>query len=406
MKLKQLIKVILNSILKILPINNKYVYFYNIWHQYNDNLKYISEKLHDLFPDIKCIWELDKNINSNIPSYVKVVQASTPKSYYFKNRSRIVIDNSVGYIYKEFQDSLVIKKNMYLSTKNKNQINISIWHGTPLKRIFIDILNRKSYDDFFSTSDIVITGDDHTSSILERATFGKIQIRKIGNPRNDILFINNQSKKNEIKSKLKLPFNRKLVLYAPTFRSDFGSSTNIYKSGIKQMKCIKFQILFEALKKRFGGDWAFVARLHPGVAKNIDLNDLYMKAGGEFYNGNFGNDMAEYLFVSDILITDYSSSIFDYALTKKPCFLFCPDITHYEKIERGFYMNIRDLPYPFAESFEELIYNITWFSQEDYADGLKLLLNNIGNVDDGCTIGYVIEIINELLKKGTNNVKS
>ena len=70
--------------------------------------------------------------------------------------------------------------------------------------------------------------------------------------------------------------------------------------------------------------------------KEFDTSFLEKEYIGQIYNGNYGNDMTEYLIVSDVLITDYSSSMFEFIITGKPCFLFCPDLDNYEKNERGF----------------------------------------------------------------------
>lgn len=401
MRLLQIIKVVSNIILKVLPVKNNYIYFYNIWGKYNDNTKYISEKLHEIYPDILCIWELDKMTGNEVPTYVKIVHSNTLKSYYFKNRSRILVDNGIGYISKEFLKATSFKKKLYLASKNSKQFNISTWHGTPLKHIFKDIPNR-NYEDFISTTDIVLTGDNHTVSILEKATFGKVRIERIGSPRNDALILNSETKKIELKSKLKLPSDKKIILYAPTFRSGFNSIINIYKSGLEQMEQIDFDILFRCLNKKYGGDWVFVSRFHPGVSEKVNSSSLEQKSGGAYYNGNYGDDMTEYLLVSDILITDYSSSMFDFSLMKKPCFLFCPDINYYEKVERGFYLDIRNLPYPLAENFDELINNINLFSQEEYENELGKLMNFIGNIDDGDASNRVVQIIERFIREGDN----
>ena len=120
---------------------------------------------------------------------------------------------------------------------------------------------------------------------------------------------------------------------------------------------------------------------------------------GKIINGNLNDDMAEYLACADILITDASSSMFDFALTGKPCFLYFPDVEHYDKVERGFYFDIqRDLPFPLSVNFDELCEQIQSFDEEKYAVGIKELLENIGNIDDGNSSKRVVEYIVEHIK--------
>lgn len=384
-------EIFLSIIFKFIPLNKKFAYFTSYSGQYNDNPKYISEMLHNIDSEIICIWEISEKSNEKeLPFYILKVMPHTFRALFYKSRSKIVVDNYKGYIEVYLKNSnMNVKKFIFKLTKNKKKINISTWHGTPLKKITLDDPNFGEYNDYFSTSDGIVVGCDYTLKILQRMTMGKVPIMKLGTPRNDIFFKKDNELKLKLKSKLQLPNDKKIVLFAPTFRND------LYKSGILQMEQINFSKFFKVLKKKFGGDWVFVYRFHDSILKNIDWETIQERSNGKLYNGNLCDDMAEYLYVSDILITDYSSSIFDYFLTKRPCFLYCPDIDYYESEERGFYMNIRNLPSSFATNYEELEKNIIAFSQEKFDIDTIKFLRSIGNFENGQAAKKIASMIYE-----------
>ena len=145
---KQLLKIIMLNIMKLIPTSEDYIYFRNIWGKYNDNTMYISEKIKKTNPELVCIWELNDVTSNDLPDDIIKVKTNTLKSFYLKSRSKIIIDNDIGYITKTYKSDSIVKKMLYAGTKNKKQLNISTWHGTPLKRIFKDIPN-SYYNDFF-----------------------------------------------------------------------------------------------------------------------------------------------------------------------------------------------------------------------------------------------------------------
>ena len=103
--------------------------------------------------------------------------------------------------------------------------------------------------------------------------------------------------------------------------------------------------------------------------------------------------MAEYLYVCDVLISDYSGCIFDVALTEKPCFLFAHDREKYESEERGFYFPISKFPYDFSETFEEMIEKIENYDQIVNDIRRKEFLTFIGNIEDGKAAERVANLV-------------
>ena len=368
--------------LKILP-RKQIVLFRSFQGQYNDSPKAISEKLHEMYPEIEQIWTIsDKANQKDIPKYIQIVKYNSLKYYYYIYRSKIVIDNYAGIIYTSTAKKSLIAK---LITKDKKQLNISTWHGTPLKRIG---KYQKQYNGkrFYFSSDIVTANSQYVKDSLEDS-FGLKNIELLGLPRNDIFF--SESNKNELRKKLGLPKDKKIILFAPTFRN------SLYESGEHQLRELKISALLNTLSVKFGGKWVFVARMHNEVFKKIDLS----KYGDSVINGNAHDDMAEYLCASDVLLTDYSSSMFDYIYSKKPCFLYMLDRKQYEKDDRGFYIGLDKIPFSHAESTKELIDNIKKFNKTEYEKNCNKFLDNIRSIEDGKSSERIVELIKKFYDK-------
>lgn len=367
--------------------NKNWILFTSFHGQYNDNPKYISIKLHEQYPNTKIFWEIgSKSKQNDIPDYINQVKFGTFKYYYVKNKCSVVVDNFAGF----YMSSAIGRKRKIVGIlKNKKQFNLSTSHGTPVKTLWAqDPESKITKDGFVTTSDMLIAGSQLSKKLYEMATGEKLPIVTIGTPRNDILFDTDENKIEHLKLKLGLPLNKKIVLYAPTWR------TTPEDSGVIQIHQFKYDLLNQALMNRFGGEWVFVFRLHNLALKAANIDDLRREYGENyFYNGNDFDDMMEYMAVSDVLISDYSGAIYDWTLTKKPCFLFAHDRDVYENHGRGFYHTMDFFPYSFSNTFEELLTNIREFDETKFQSERKIFLNKIGNVEDGKASDRTVEII-------------
>ena len=145
----------------------------------------------------------------------------------------------------------------------------------------------------------------------------------------------------------------KLVIYAPTFRS----LTEIDNYGFDSEKLIK------SFEERFGGEWKLLLRFHPNVA-NFPLPDIFAKHLSRYViNVTQYDDMQDLLCAADVMITDFSSVSTEFAVQRKPCFLYAPD---YDSYDRGLYLIPNQMPFMFSETEEQLLSNIRNF------DGKKI----------------------------------
>lgn len=380
----------------ILPAK-KCVLFCSFYGKYSDNPRYISNELSLSYPDMKQIWVVSDKQGNQVPEIFGKVLYGSFHYYWLLFLSEVVVDNSSGL--RTFisctPGTLQFKVCNWIAKKRRSQYNISTWHGTPLKKIGVDALDYDEKKAFISNADYSIAGCEHTYSLIKSAFRNSFKVFKTGTPRNDILCKKNADVIN-IKKKLRLPLDKKIILFAPTFRkdSDFG--------GLKQLNTINYELLLNNLNMRFGGDWCFVFRVHSCVQNVIEkqnISEKFKRFG--LVDGNLGDDMAEYLYCSDILLTDYSSSMFDYLLMERPCFLYTPDLFEYINSERGVYMSVDTLPFPYVIKLDDLYETILNFDKEGYIDKVHAYKKKIGNFEDGNASKRISDDIIEFLKNKT-----
>ncbi len=151
-----------------------------------------------------------------------------------------------------------------------------------------------------------------------------------------------------------LPENQKLVLYAPTFRSDH--SNRAYNLDVPS--------LLDACHTRFGGSWSCLVRLHPNVAKHS--TGLFAYNGSTILDATAYPDMQELLYAVDMLISDYSSCMFDFALSGKPCLQFATDIESYRQ-DRNFYFPWTAFPSLCPAAIRLCVRRCDLFDAQEYA---------------------------------------
>lgn len=196
-------------------------------------------------------------------------------------------------------------------------------------------------------------------------------------PRNIVLFMPEQCR--TLSKTVRNSFSIRggmILLYAPTFR---GSP--VWKSGdfTRNYGTLDFLMLKKICEETFDSSFVILYRAH-----HVDSN-LKNALPDSVLDATHYEDMQELLCAADVLVTDYSSSMWDFALTKKPCFLYAPDLRQYIA-ERGFYTEPRSWPFPLAESEEELWKNISDFDSERYVAAVQKHLDDFGSYEnkDAC----------------------
>lgn len=244
--------------------------------------------------------------------------------------------------------------------KKDNQVYVQCWHGTPLKRLGHDIIAEtknalntkkemlKKYDEDAKRYNYMISPSKFCSEKLTSAfNLKELHSNNIiieeGYPRND--FLKNHTKVNisQIKKELGLPDNKKILLYAPTWRDDQHTSGLGYT--------YKTEADFDYLKEHLEEDYIILFRAHYFVANKFDFD----KYEGFIYNVSNVDDVSDLYIISDVLMTDYSSVFFDYANLKRPMIFFMYDLEYYENDLRGFYLDLKELPGDIVKEEVEIV---------------------------------------------------
>ena len=354
----------------ILPIKKGRVVCWSFdFKQYSCNPRYLTEYLLEHNPEFEVYWVFRHSLDvSAIDKRVKCVRRRTWKYFILMNTAEYLISNVRTDSWKIFW------------CKRPKQKYIMLWHGgVALKRIEADVANQLSYSYVQKAKldskncDLMISGSRIQTDLIKRAYWYNGEILEKGTPRNDIFFqtATHSQIRERIFSLYNIPKSNKIVLYAPTFRR--GHSTEAYQ--------IDWNRVIPHLQKFFDGqEVTLLIRLHPNLINKA--NTLPFINGTSIIDTTKYHDMQELLCISDMLITDYSSSMFDYTILRRPCLLYATDVEMYD---RGFYFDLdNDLPYPLARTEQELIDIIDTFSQEEYEKGIdKFFSERVGSIENG-----------------------
>lgn len=341
------------------------------------------------YKDYKFIWafknpEKDHLIKRN--KNLIIVKSKSNDYYKYLSKSKYWIVNSL-------LDLSVIKK--------KSQIYVQCWHGTPLKKLRCDItvtgsvlntkeevMKRNNLDvakiDYFISPSKYSTEKFTSAFNLKNLNKENIIIEK-GYPRNDKLINYTQNDINDIKEKLNIKTNKKIILYAPTFRDDE------HKSGLGYT--YKLNIDFDKLKKELGKDYVILFRAHYFIANSFDFN----KYKDFVYNVSDYDDINDLYIISDLLITDYSSVFFDYAILKRPILFYMYDYKNYKTKLRDFYLDLKELPGPIIEKQEDLVKDIKQIDKvfNKYKEYYQTFNKKFNPYEDGKSS---IRVVKEIIK--------
>jgi CDP-glycerol glycerophosphotransferase len=375
--LKKYISLVVINIFNLLPIKKNKIFLFSYYgSQYGCSPKYISEYIVENYPKEKfdVVWAFNDVLSKRNIKGVRKVKTMSLKYFYELCTAKVVITN--------FRTTDIF-------IKRKNQYYIQTWHSSlRLKQIerdaekslpinYVKMAKRDSLK-----CNLLLSGCKYSTEIFKRAFWYDGEIFEHGTPRNDIFFRDNLLEQDKIKSKFNIPNDYKVILYAPTFRK--GNELEVYN--------LDYSRISSKLENKFGRRWVFLVKLHP---------HLISKASELVYDNNVidvttYDDIQELLSISDILITDYSSLMFDFALTNRPCFLYVPDIEEYTNNDRKLYFNIKQLPFLCAANNNDLLDKIENFNYIEYKHELINFSKQIGTFEEGKACEELVNHINKV----------
>lgn len=370
-----------------LPVKrNKIIFSSFCGKSYSCNQRAIYEYIEENYPGrFKYVWVFDYASNPVIPDALK-------------KKAKLVQHNSKACDIQKATSGVWCfnHRNTSYFHKKKSQFYIQTWHGN-IGFKGIDKMACKTVD--YSSPyiqkcivdskmiDIIPIGSEFGLELMMKSFFYDGEYLKAGYPRNDILIKGDPSLKKSVLARYALPEDTKILVYAPTFRETFKLYDPLFSDESAA------QALISALKKRFGGSWVIFVKYHPAC--------IYEKQsefdGKALFNVTDFGDIADLLVACDAFVSDYSSSVFDFMLTRKPCWLFVPDLDTYISADRNIVIDLDDVRLPMCKDVMELAACIEAFDSAAYGADVDEMLKTFGSYDKGGACKAMAEKINDFI---------
>lgn len=346
--------------------SNKIVFISHRGKQYSCNPKYISEYLMEHYPDeFEIVWAFN-----------------TPKDFKFLKEKGIQVVKKEGKAHlRHLMTAKAIVTNVDFYTylpKVKGQIALDTWHGGGAYKTcgFANIQNlmterqKRHFKRLYSKVNLYCSSSKlFTQQTIRESRLFQGEVLEVGMPRNDILVRGDRPEvATKVREYFSLDDDTKIVLYAPTYRSEAESA---------DFQELDIEGLNQALTDRFGGKWCCLYRTHHLSKRMKQVED-----SGVWISAVEYPDMQELLYTADVLISDYSSCIWDFSLQYRPVFLYCPDLKNYTST-RDFYMPIEKWHFVLTQSQIELERSIRNFDGERYCEGIAEHHRELGSCESG-----------------------
>ena len=336
-----------------LPLKDNRVFFFSFnGSQYSCNPRAISEYLEEnAAGKYEIIWAFRK-----------------PASYeYLRNRGiRIVRFRSLTRVILQVRSKYCINNSGAYSwiPVRKGQYHVNTWHaGGAYKRLQSDgFANRNRMLTARETTHMVSSAEYFTKYMIHEQFRYYGKVLETGLPRNDVFFdpVRMRTTGERVRKELDIPDHAFVVLYAPTWRYD------------NDIPCPDFRQVLAAVRERFGREGILLVRSH-------NLSTMTYK---NVIDVTSYPDMQDLLCLADMLITDYSSSIWDYSFTYRPCFLFVSDLDKYIR-EQGFFVDIHSWGFPLCPDDASLVKEILSFDESRHKRNMDRHHQVYGSFENG-----------------------
>ncbi|GAA0599172.1 bifunctional glycosyltransferase/CDP-glycerol:glycerophosphate glycerophosphotransferase [Actinomadura livida] len=342
--------------------------------QYSCNPRAVYEELTRRKPDLECVW-VSRDGQFAVDGKARTVQAGSREHYRLLARARYVVTNSG-------------MPPWY--AKRDGQTYVQTWHGTPLKRLAHDLrdmpyrrterLDRVERE--VSRWDLLLSPSPFATQTMRRAFRYEGEVLETGYPRNDILSTPEwESIGTRIRKGLGIPDGKKTVLYAPTWRDDRNHALGSHGFSL--------ELDLETMRQALGDNHVLLLRTHPLIT---DRDDTAMD--GFVIDVSRYPDIADLYMAADVLVTDYSSAMFDYAILGRPIVLYTYDLERYRDHVRGFYVDLEaEAPGPVVTTSAEVAEAVERApgSEDRYADAYDRFFVKYCPHDDGQASARVVD---------------
>ncbi|WP_431679003.1 CDP-glycerol glycerophosphotransferase family protein [Kitasatospora sp. KL5] len=301
---------------------------------YADSPKAVHAELVRRGAGLEHLWVVD-DAQAAVPPGARAVRSHSAEWYEALATSRYLVGNT------HFPDFL---------QRRPGQVVVQTWHGSLLKRIAHDVENAWLADHGYLEAlarevpqwSLLVSPSAFATPILRRAFRYEGEVLESGYPRNDVLAVGEGGQ--AVRQRLGIPDGKRIVLYAPTWREDQQRANG---DGFE----LGLRLDTDAARAALGEDHVLLVRPHAHVREPLPgAGDGFLYDVGDY------PDVQELLLAADVLVTDYSSIMFDFAITGRPILFFTYDLEHYRDTLRGFYFDFEaEAPGPLIPTSDEVI---------------------------------------------------
>ncbi|QMW65925.1 CDP-glycerol glycerophosphotransferase family protein [Mumia sp. ZJ1417] len=331
----------------------------------------ICRALRERRPDLERVWSVEDR-SAAVPAGTRAVVRWSREWYELLARAKYLVNNN------NFPAFFA---------KAQGQVHLQTWHGTPLKRIGHDIhdagLMSRSYmrmmDAEARSWDFLISPSPYCSQIFPDAFGYGGPLLEVGYPRNDVLLAPGRDDSRErVRKGLGLSPDQRVILYAPTWRENV-------RDGGRPAKALYLDV--EAVVRQVPGAVVLV-RGHANTAASASA----ARAG--VVDVTLYPDVADLFLAADVLVTDYSSVMFDFAVLDRPIHLLAPDLDEYRDRVRGFYVDLEDVaPGPVHRETNSLIAALVDGDDARWAPRRSAFRDRFAPLDDGSAASRVVDAV-------------
>lgn len=321
------------ALLDSMPLDENLVFFESfLGKTYSGNPRYVYEELLKNPRRLKFVWSYDGS--ASIPGDPTIVSRGSPEYYRYLASAKYRVNNVIFPVHG----------------KKKETVYLQTWHGTPLKKLSFDIEvsgpEMDARENFYQESrswDVLLSANTFSTEVFKRAFRYSGEIFEGGYPLADGL-LDSATDRDALVEQLGLPAGKKFILYAPTWRD--------HKSIGAWQHAFDLQLDLQLFSAQIPSDTILLIKAHHLISEQLDKAALPERV----VDMSNIDDINELCSIADILITDYSSVFFDFAVTGRPILFYCYDLELYATSIRGFYLDVNeDLPGPIAKGTPELI---------------------------------------------------
>jgi len=340
--------------------------------RFSDNPRAVFERLRER-PGFEHTWLVDPAHAAAFPADVRTVRIDRPDARHALEDADLVVAGT----HTEVD-----------WTKSPGTTYLQTWHGTPLKRIHYDVLlvppGRLEYLDLdVARWDVLLSPNPASTPRLRKAFGFDGPVWETGYPRNDLLLgPRAAATRAAVRRGLGLDDDETAVLYAPTWRDD-----EKYDESVPE---VPMHLHLGALARRLdeaGGRHRVLARLH-----NLMTDRSHAEEAPGVVDVSFYRDVSELYLAADVLVTDYSSVMFDFALTGRPIVYYAYDLDRFRDEIRGFYFDLLpQAPGPVTRTEDELVEALTHLDPAPFADRYATFRATYGGLEDGHATDRVLE---------------